>query len=396
MKTFLLKTIGCKTNQYETQLLREQFIKNGYTETLDDDKVDVCVVNTCTVTKRSDQKSRNAIYKLIRENPKAKIIVTGCAVSNESSRIKDIDGVDFFISNKDKAFVKIQDGCNNFCSYCIVPFMRGKPRSRDINEIKEEVEHLIANGYKEIILTGIHLGFFGQDIGSSLLSLIDTLTSIKNLGRLRLSSLDPQEINLPLIDRIKSNSKLCKHLHISIQSADDKILKLMNRRYTKMLVRDLIENLIKEIKDIGISADFIVGFPHEDKENFKNTLNLVKDYDFVKPHVFTYSDREMTAAYNFSGKVDQNVKKERALELKDASRKSAMRFRKHFLNKTLNVLIERKSDKKTGFLTGYADNYMKVLLVNGQESCKSKILPTKITCLKDNFVLGRLEEEDKF
>ncbi len=408
MKKYLFKTIGCKTNQYETQLLREQFSENGFKEAQNDEIPEVCLINTCTVTEKSDKKSKKIIKNIIKRNPKSKIIVTGCGVNNPYSGIKDIKGVDLFISNEDKdktisfikknctssvdtindffnrdrAFVKIQDGCDNFCSYCIVPYTRGAPRSRDANKVEQEVKELIRAGYKEIVLTGIRLGFFGKDTGDSLIDLINRLVSLKDLDRLRLSSIEPNEIGKPLIERIKDSDKICRHLHIPIQSGDDGILKLMNRGYKIKSIRILIETLIKEIPDIGISADFMVGFPAESDDNFKNTLKLVHDYDFVKTHIFSYSDRRGTAAYNFDKKVARETKKERASLLKQASLKSAGRFKKRFINRILDVLIERQTDKRTHLLCGYTDNYIRTHITNGKESFKNNIIPTKITSLK--------------
>jgi threonylcarbamoyladenosine tRNA methylthiotransferase MtaB len=412
----LFKTIGCKTNQYETQLLREQFLKNGFRQVKRLEVPDVCLINTCTVTAKTDKKTKKIIKKIISQYPGAKVIATGCGVDNPHSGITTIEGVDLFIgnekknkvlsyikekfsnsidvissfSNRDRAFVKIQNGCDNYCSYCIVPYARGKPQSRSLLKIEEEAKNLIGAGYKELVLVGTHLGFFGQDRETDLPALLDKLISIKELGRLRLSSIEPNEINQQLISRIKNSDKICRHLHLPIQSADDRILKKMNRKYKMKLVRSLIERLIKEIPEIGISCDLMAGFPGEDDNNFKKTLNFIKKYDLVKTHVFSYSDRKQTAAYNFKPKVSKEVKTERALLLKKASLESAARFKKKFLKKELEVLVEEQPDKKTKLLCGYTDNYIRVNLINGKDYLKGRLTPIQITLLKNDICYSKV------
>ena len=417
MNRCLFKTLGCKTNQYETQLLREQFLENGFSEVDDVNEADLLIINTCTVTSNSDKKSERSIRSLIRKNPKARVIVTGCCVDNPYSRVKDIKDVDLFIPNKDKdkiisyikddyvnsidtiknfsirdrAFVKIQDGCNNFCSYCIIPYTRGKPVSRDLKKIEEEVRNLTKSGYKEIVLTGIHIGLYGYDLGTNLLELIDRLISIRDLARLRLSSIDPNEIDRSLIERMKDSDKICRYLHISIQSGDDRILKRMRRRYKAKFLYKLLDYLKKEIPEIGISSDFMVGFPGESDKNFKNTLSLVKRYDFVKTHIFTYSDREKTESYNFKNKLSEDIKRERAEILKEESLKSSMRFKKSFLTKTLNVLVESRKDKQSYLLGGYTDNYIRTLILDANINHINSIIPARIIQIRENNTYSKIQ-----
>ncbi|RKY02905.1 MAG: tRNA (N(6)-L-threonylcarbamoyladenosine(37)-C(2))-methylthiotransferase MtaB [Spirochaetes bacterium] len=417
MNRCLFKTLGCKTNQYETQLLREQFLENGFSEVDDVNEADLLIINTCTVTSNSDKKSERLIRSLIRKNPKARVIVTGCCVDNPYSRVKDIKDVDLFIANKDKdkiisyikddyvnsidtiksfsirdrAFVKIQDGCNNFCSYCIIPYTRGKPVSRDLKKIEEEVRNLTKSGYKEIVLTGIHIGLYGYDLGTNLLELIDRLISIRDLARLRLSSIDPNEIDRSLIERMKDSDKICRYLHISIQSGDDRILKRMRRRYKAKFLYKLLDYLKKEIPEIGISSDFMVGFPGESDKNFKNTLSLVKRYDFVKTHIFTYSDREKTESYNFKNKLSEDIKRERAEILKEESLKSSMRFKKNFLAKTLNVLVESRKDKQSYLLGGYTDNYIRTLILDANINHINSIIPARIIQIRENNTYSKIQ-----
>ena len=417
MNRCLFKTLGCKTNQYETQLLREQFLENGFSEVDDVNEADLFIINTCTVTSNSDKKSERLIRSLIRKNPKARVIVTGCCVDNPYSRVKDIKDVDLFIANKDKnkiisyikddyvnsidtiksfsirdrAFVKIQDGCNNFCSYCIIPYTRGKPVSRDLKKIEEEVRNLTKSGYKEIVLTGIHIGLYGYDLGTNLLELIDRLISIRDLARLRLSSIDPNEIDRSLIERMKDSDKICRHLHISIQSGDDRILKRMRRRYKAKFLYKLLDYLKKEIPEIGISSDFMVGFPGESDKNFKNTLSLVKRYDFVKTHIFTYSDREKTESYNFKNKLSEDIKRERAEILKEESLKSSMSFKKRFLSKRLNVLVESQKDKQSYLLGGYTDNYIRTLILDANINHINSIIPARIIQIGENNTYSEIQ-----
>ncbi len=417
MNRCLFKTLGCKTNQYETQLLREQFLENGFSEVDDVNEADLFIINTCTVTSNSDKKSERLIRSLIRKNPKARVIVTGCCVDNPYSRVKDIKDVDLFIANKDKdkiisyikddyvnsidtiknfsirdrAFVKIQDGCNNFCSYCIIPYTRGKPVSRDLKKIEEEVRNLTKSGYKEIVLTGIHIGLYGYDLGTNLLELIDRLISIRDLARLRLSSIDPNEIDRSLIERMKDSDKICRHLHISIQSGDDRILKRMRRRYKAKFLYKLLDYLKKEIPEIGISSDFMIGFPGESDKNFKNTLSLVKRYDFVKTHIFTYSDREKTESYNFKNKLSEDIKRERAEILKEESLKSSMRFKKSFLSKRLNVLVESRKDKQSYLLGGYTDNYIRTLILDANINHINSIIPARIIQIEENNTYSKIQ-----
>lgn len=416
MKTFCIKTIGCKVNQYDTQLIRQSLLHAGLKEAGFKD-ADICIVNTCTVTAKSDKKSRQVIMQLARKNPAARILVTGCGVDNKARAVTGIKQVSQFIKNKakhrivelvadepcldidtidnffdkDRAFVKIEDGCDNFCSYCIVPYVRGTSRSRPEKEIVAEIKKLIKAGYKEIVLTGINLGHYDRSDKGGLIKLIDKVLSLKSCSRLRLSSLNPEDISKELINKVKSEPRLCRHFHISIQSGDTEILRLMNRKYTREHLLKLLDKIRKAMPDAGISGDFIVGFPQEKEANFKNTLKLLEDYDFVRTHIFTYSPRAGTSSAELEGAVPNDKKKARYRKLKKTSEISAERFMRHFLGKELDVLVESKKNSSTGLYGGYADNYLRVYLKelrSRPKSDKSELIKAKITEFKGSYLLA--------
>ncbi len=415
MKKVYLTSLGCKVNQYEIQLLMEQFEAAGCVIVSQPEAAEICVINTCSVTYNSDRKSKKAIEKIIRLNPQAEVIVCGCCVDNEYSSVNSILGPKYFVSNKNKlnipnllglnksnivkgiksfshkgrGFVKIQDGCDNYCSYCIVAYTRGSAQSRSQDDILEEIKRLTANGCKEIVLTGINIGYYGKDTNSSLIGLLKEATAIKNLGRLRLSSLNPDDIDLNLIKFVKNSQKICKHFHVSVQSADTRILKLMNRKYTGEYLVKTLQTIRKEMPSVSFSGDFICGFPQETDNNFKKTLNLINDFDFIRSHIFTYSDRKKTAAYNFRSKISDKVKKERSKVLKDASYKAASRYINKFINRELEVLIEYKLDAKTGMHRGYSGNYIKTLVENLPTNFRGHLIKVRVLKAIENQLISR-------
>lgn len=417
MKNIYLTYLGCKVNQYEIQLLKEKFEAADCRIVTNPEEAEICIINTCSVTDKSDKKSKRMIEKIMRLNSKADIVVCGCCVDNEFSLIHSIRGPRHFVLNKDKlnipdliglnvnesikgitnfsrrgrGFVKIQDGCDNYCSYCIVAYTRGKAQSRRQEDIVTEIKNLIANGYREIVLTGINIGYYGKDINSSLLELLEKVSKIDNLGRLRLSSLNPDDINLDLIKHIKNNSKICKHFHISIQSADTQILKMMNRKYTGEYLVETLEKIKKEIPSAGLSGDFICGFPQETDSNFKQTLNLINSFDFIRAHIFTYSDREKTTAFKFSCKISHKIKKERSKALKIAAFKSAGRYIDKFINQELEVLVEYGIDTKTQMHCGYSDTYIKTLVKDLPNSFKGQLIRVKALKNVENQVISCLK-----
>jgi threonylcarbamoyladenosine tRNA methylthiotransferase MtaB len=403
MPTIKFFTLGCKVNQYDTQSIRERFLERGFSEVKDNEKADAYLINTCTVTSSADHKSRALIRSFIRENPKAEIIVTGCMVKYDRDLLLGIKGVSLIVSKSffcegvtdfqghTRAFLKIQDGCDNFCSYCKVPLVRGRSRSRPLNTVIKEGEALAAKGFKEIVLTGICLGSYGKDIGKStdLSKVITGLEKIKGLLRIRLSSIEAGDVTDKLIALMAKSKKLCPHLHIPIQSGDDEILKKMKRKYTRKFYLDLIRKIRKNVPAVSITTDCLLGFPQESEKNFHNTLTLVKKIVPLKTHIFPYSARKGTLAYKFEGENSQSLVQERCRRLKDVCVKAALSYKKSFLNKTVKVLIEGKVKQSSNLWQGYSDNYLRVF-VDSKANLKNKIVSLKLKEIKGDFIIGRM------
>lgn len=422
MKTVKFYTLGCKVNQYDTQNIREQFIRAGFKELDNHKPADIYIINTCTVTQAADAESFNLIRRAKRENRRAKIIVTGCLTELDEDRIRRIKGVDLIIKNKDKdrilnqlstrntqyairdtkgisyfkghtrAFLKVQDGCNNFCSYCKVPLVRGSSRSRPPSEILEEANRLARKGFKEIVLTGICLGAYGRDLNpkAALVDIIGELEKIEGLLRIRLSSIEAGDIGDELIDKIGQSQKLCPHLHIPIQSGDDKILRKMKRRYCRNDYHELIKKIKERVPKIAVTTDVLVGFPGESETDFQNTIHLVKEIRPLKVHIFPYSKRGGTfAADYFKDEVNFSVIRQRIWRLMDIARFCSLTYKKQFLNKHRNVLVEMRSKENPDFWQGYTDNYIKVQ-VKSRQNLKNKLINVKLKEIIRNFVLAHL------
>ena len=391
MKTIKFYTLGCKVNQYDTQSIREQFLKNGYQEIDNGKTADTYFINTCTVTAIADRKAKNIIRHCLRENPKARIMVTGCLVEKDALSLSDIKGIDFLISKRffregisnfcghTRAFLKIQDGCNNSCAYCKVPLVRGVSRSRPLLEIIKEAKKLVQNGFQEIVLSGICLGAFGKDLKEaiSLVDAIEGLENIEGLLRIRLSSLEAVDVSDRLIQQMAESQKLCWHLHIPIQSGDDAILKKMGRRYKRKDYSALIYKIKKYLPHVAITTDVLVGFPGEDEKNFQNTLNLIQEILPLKVHIFPYSPRPGTPAFNFKDKVSPVIIKQRISKLKEIARECAFIYRKQFLKKKMEVLLETRSLKNPCLWFGFTRNYIKVSLESNQ-NLKNQIMTLKL------------------
>lgn len=388
-------TLGCKVNAYESEYVTNLLKKNNYQICDFEDICDVYIINTCTVTNTSDIKSRKIIRQAKRRNPNALVIAMGCFIQANPNLV--MDDVDILIGNKDKskiidfiesyfkdkekvndvysdlgntfedmyidtfaprtrAFVKIQDGCENFCSYCIIPYVRGKCRSKNFDAVITEVNDLVNNGFKEIVLTGIHTGNYGRDINTNLCELLKELVKIKDLKRIRISSIEITELNDEILDVIKNNDVIVNHLHIPIQAASDKVLKIMNRKYDLRYFMDKIK-VIKSIKkDISITTDIIVGHPYEDDESFNNSIDVIKEVGFSKLHVFPYSKRDGTKA-SLMEQVDDKTKKERAKTLLLLSRQLEIDYMKKFVGREVEVLVEVVKD---GYSIGHTTNYLQV------------------------------------
>ncbi len=392
-------TLGCKVNMYETEYLKNEFYKKDYEITSFNDLADIYIINTCTVTNQSDVKSKRAIKRAIKKNIDAIVVVMGCYSQYKHDELSMIDGIDIIIGNKDKskivdyieeyiktkekitkiydlsnqqfelmemdnfldktrAFVKIQDGCNNYCSYCIIPYIRGRVRSKLKDDVINEITKLVANGYVEIVLTGIHTGSYGLDLlNISFSLLLNDIVKIKGLKRLRISSIEITELNNDILKLIKSNEVIVDHLHIPLQSGSDKILKLMNRKYDVNYYKEII-NKIRNIRpNISITTDIIVGFPGETDDDFNDTYRFINEIKFSKLHVFPYSKRENTKAIELDNHVDNSVKKKRVEILIQLSKHLEKEYMNNFINKELEVLVETNINN---YSIGYSSNYLLV------------------------------------
>ena len=413
--------------------MREILLKAGYKECLSKEIADIFIINTCTVTRHADRESRHFVKLFHRTNPKAKIAVVGCYVEKNADEISFLPGVVHIVKNPDKAhiaeildgisapdsgrrgdtpylsitdfkdrtkaFIKIQDGCENRCSYCKVPLVRGDLKSKPLDKIIEEVKALASRGFKELILAGICLGAWGKDLfptematsmglkGASLLDVLKALDKINGDFRIRLSSIEPKYITDELIEFISGSKKFCRHLHIPLQSGDDEILKYMNRPYTAADYRGMIEKIKHAMDDIAISTDVMVGFPGESDANFKNTLNFVKSITPARMHIFTYSKREGTAAYGMPGAVSEIVVKKRYHDLRAAALMSSYIYQSKFMGKALKVLVESRRERQSGLLTGYSDNYIKMLF-DGPDSIMGSIVTMKLEELTMGHAIG--------
>lgn len=427
--TFNIITLGCKVNQYESEAVEEIFQARGYEKK--QNNADIYVINTCTVTNMSDRKSRQMISRARRDNPEAVIAVMGCYSQVKPEEVAAIEGVDVVLGSRNKeevvdlcenvlqnkkaidkvlsfsetktieeleisnqeamtrAYMKIQDGCNMYCSYCLIPYARGNIASRDMDSIKEEAKRLAQNGYKEIVLTGIHVASYGKDLrnGTSLIDVIEEVAKTEGIERIRLSSMEPRHITRDFLERMKATGKACDHFHLSLQSGSDDILRAMNRKYdTKIFIEKV--NLIREVfPNAGLTTDIIVGFPTETEENHEETKDFVKDIKFAKTHLFKYSKRDGTKAASMKPEVDGNVKKVRLKELEAIEEVNRLNFLKNQIGKTLSVLFESKSDME-GYKSGYSTNYLRVNVK--ADIGDNEVRDVLITEIKNDELVGKL------
>ena len=427
--SFNIITLGCKVNQYESEAVEELFLQKGYQKK--STRADIYVINTCTVTNMSDRKSRQMISRARRDNPDSVIAVMGCYSQVKPEEVAGIDGVDIVLGSRNKesvvelcedilqnksvsdkiiapsetksfeelqisnqtemtrAYLKIQDGCNMYCSYCLIPYARGNIVSRDIKDIADESKRLAANGFKEIVLTGIHVSSFGKDLDEdiSLIDAIEEVSKVDGIERIRLSSMEPRHITRDFLERMKATGKACDHFHLSLQSGSDDILKTMNRKYDTSIFKEKIELIRDVFPNAGLTTDIIVGFPGESEQNHKQTMDFVKDINFAKTHLFKYSPREGTRAAKMGGQINGNIKKDRLHDLEKIEEKNRIGFLEKQLGETLSVLIESKSDLE-GYSGGYSTNYLKV---NVKEDVSANtIVDVRITDIKDDELIGEV------
>ena len=403
MATFEIFTLGCKVNQYESEAIAELLEARGLTQLHGEEKCDLCIINTCTVTGESDRKARQIIRRAITKNPNAYILVTGCLAETNLESIKSIKGVDYVCGNADKtkiaeaaialleegsknsapvcdvtdiesakfekmsitkfdrtrAYIKIEDGCESHCTYCIIPKARGKIRSKPFDEVIEEVKKLTEGGCREIVLTGIETGSYGRDIGSSLADLLEAVDKIDGIGRIRLGSLDPSIMNPDFVGRISKLKSLAHHFHISMQSGSNSILRAMKRKYNAQMAMESINAIRLAMPDTCFTTDIIVGFPGETEELFEETVEFAKNAKFLMMHVFPYSIRTGTPAASMSDQVDMAVKKDRVSRLSAVGKEIRNNILSDAIRNTRNasVLFE---DYKNGFAYGHTDNFIEV------------------------------------
>lgn len=392
---FNIITLGCKVNSYESNFMKEALVKNGFSFCNLNEKCDILILNTCTVTDTSDKKSLKEVRRLKRENPNAILVVCGCSVQNDKTKYDNLginilmgninksnivsiiekylddktpveyvaktrdlpfENMEVDISDHTRAYIKIEDGCDNFCSYCIIPFVRGKKRSKDFSLVLREVQHLANNGYKEIVLTGIDTGGYESN-GKDLTDLIHEMSKINGIERIRQSSIEITQINEKFINELKNNNKICDHIHIPLQSGSDSILKLMNRKYDLKYFFDKIDMIRSVRPDISITTDVIVGFPGETEEMFLETMETCKKINFSKIHAFPYSERKGTKASMMDGKVPESVKHERVKKLLELSEKLERSYYDKFKGKNKDVLIEEVNEFGS---KGHTSNYLMV------------------------------------
>ena len=428
-KTVAFYTLGCKVNQYETNAMTEQFIKKGYSIKEFEDKADIYIINTCTVTNMADRKSRQMLRRVKEINDSALIVATGCYAQvakeklleipeidlvygvNEKniisdlieeyienhlnkSRVSDVmnqkDFIDFgttTYTEKTRAVIKVQDGCDRFCTYCIIPYARGHIRSRKIDSVVEEVKEIAKTGIKEIVITGIHVASYGREFEGNigLIDLLEEIHKIDGIERIRLSSIEPLIITDEFITRLKKLNKICDHFHLSLQSGCNETLKRMNRRYSTEEFKKCTNMLKEAYPNVALTTDVIVGFPGETDEEFEKTYKFLKDIDFYMMHVFQYSKREGTAAAKMPNQVDNKIKEERSKKLIELSKSNQKRHNENYIGKEVEVLFEEKDGE---YIKGHTTNYMVVKVP--YEKIENTIVKVKITGEEKLELIGKI------
>lgn len=427
-------TLGCKVNQADTASMENLFLRSGHQLVSFDGEADVYIINTCVVTNTGQRKSRQTIHRAIRKNPNALIVVTGCYPQTAAEEVKAIAGVDMIIGNQDRAqivqlveerlahrqtdtldavhkltastafeemaagditdktraFLKIQEGCNQFCTYCIIPYARGPLRSRSLESIRTETQRLISAGFKEIVLIGIHLGCYGKENpdGPTLYDAVKTVLDVPGVQRLRLGSLESVEVEPRLLTLMQEDARFCRHLHLPLQSGCDKTLQAMHRPYTTAKFKTLLADIKTRVPDIAITTDVIVGFPGETEADFETTCKFAESCGFSKMHIFPFSARKGTPAEKFAGAVAEAVKKERADILGKIDETMHKTFLQAMVGQTAEVLFEQPAGED--YFEGLTGNYQRVFVKSGGRNLGGEILPVKITAFDGEKLLGEI------
>lgn len=426
-------TLGCKVNQYETNGMIQAFLEKGYEIVDFTEKSDIYIINTCTVTSISDKKSRQMIRRTKQLNPEAIVVAVGCYAQVAKDKLEEIKDIDLILgisekteiikyveeeikernpktyisdvmhqkqfvdfgsvnyTNKNRVAIKVQDGCNQFCTYCIIPYARGRIRSRKIENVKKEVEDLAQKGIKEIVITGIHVASYGKDLEENigLIDLLEEINKIDGIERIRLSSLEPTLITEEFVKRLSKLAKICDHFHLSLQSGCNETLKRMNRHYTTEDFKEATELLRKTYPNVALTTDIIVGFPGETEEEFNITYEFLKEINFYKMHVFKYSPRHGTKAEKMPNQIDGNIKEERSKKLIELSDKNEINQNKRYINKNLDVLIEEFEE---GYYKGHTTNYIMVKIQENTNNLQNKIVTVKIIDNEGIDLIGKIEK----
>ena len=442
-KTVAFVTLGCKVNQYETNAMIQQFKEKEYEIVEHTKKADIYVINTCTVTNMADRKSRQMIRRMKEQNKDAIIVACGCYVQVAKKEIEKIKEIDLALGNNEKsnivkiveeyqknlfleeksnsikkqeniiaedvmhqkefvdlgdvtytsktrAVIKIQDGCDRFCSYCIIPYARGRVRSRNPQKIIQEVQDIAKEGIKEIVITGIHIASYGKDFKDEykLIDLLEELNEIKGIERIRLGSIEPLLITEQFVERLKKLDKICHHFHLSLQSGCDETLKRMNRKYTTNQFKNIVKILRKNYQDVNLTTDIIVGFPQETEEEFEKTYKFLKEVKFYKMHIFKYSQRKGTKAAIMDGQIDGKIKEERSQKLIELSNKNEEEYNKRYIGKIVEVLWE---EEKNGYYQGHTKNYIQACCKKEKymrdEEIENKIIKAKCKEVKKDCIV---------
>lgn len=427
-------TLGCKVNQADTASMENLFLRSGHQLVSFDGEADVYIINTCVVTNTGQRKSRQTIHRAIRKNPNALIVVTGCYPQTAAEEVKAIAGVDMIIGNQDRAqivqlveerlahrqtdtldavhkltastafeemaagditdktraFLKIQEGCNQFCTYCIIPYARGPLRSRSLESIRTETQRLISAGFKEIVLIGIHLGCYGKENpdGPTLYDAVKTVLDVPGVQRLRLGSLESVEVEPRLLTLMQEDARFCRHLHLPLQSGCDKVLQAMHRPYTTAKFKTLLADIKTKVPDIAITTDVIAGFPGETEADFETTCKFAESCGFSKMHIFPFSARKGTPAEKFAGAVTEAVKKERADILGRIDETMHKAFLQAMVGQNAEVLFEQPAGED--YFEGLTGNYQRVFVKSGGRNLGGEILPVKITAFDGEKLLGKI------